>query len=597
DVLRLLEGEQPQRVYTHTATESAKVVFLLPGGGAQYRHMGRGLYANDPVFRRHVDAGLERLRGQLDVDLREVWLGDRLPAAEVELVFDRPSVQLPAIFLLEYALAQSWIGKGIVPTALLGHSVGENTAACLAGVFTFADALALVTLRGQLFERVRGGGMLSVSLAADECRRHLGDDLDLATVNAPGLCVVSGADAALDAFAARMAVRDVEVQRVRIAIAAHSRLLAPILPEWGAFLRGLTLRAPRIPFVSNRTGTWITDAEATDPQYWVDHLRHTVRFADGVDLLLREPRHVFLEVGPGRSLSSLARQSPSWNADRSAIPSLRHPDEKIDDDSFVAGAWARLWAAGVDAPLERVVPADRPRVSLPTYAFRHQSYWVEPDPEGGPGGAAATDRVDDVARWLWLERWQRTEPLADAAIPAGTWLVFVDALGLCREVVTQLRVRGADVVEVHLGDSYSRLAADRYALAPELGRDGYDALLRDLAAAGKTVRGVLHGWLLTADRGFRPGSSFFHRCQEHGFFSLFFLAQALGGESLTAGLRVVVLANDLAGPDGDDSCPEKATVLGPCLVMPRELAAVSCALVDVRPARRRAGRRSGDPMA
>jgi acyl transferase domain-containing protein/thioesterase domain-containing protein/acyl carrier protein len=592
EAIRLLEGEEPQRLYTHTATESAKVVFLLPGGGAQYRHMGRGLYASDPVFREHVDRGLRLLAGQLDVDLREVWLGDAMAAEEAGRQFERTAVQLPAIFLLEYALAQSWIARGIQPAALLGHSLGENTAACLAGVFSFEDALRLVTLRGRLLERIRGTGMVSVPLPAAECSRLLTGNLDLATINAPNLCVVSGPDDELDAFVQRLQAQEIEVQRVRGADAAHSRQLEPVLGEFGAFLAGLRLQAPRIPFVSNRTGTWITDAEATDPQYWVGHLRHTVRFADGIDVLIREPANVFLEVGPGRTLSSLARQHPAWNGDRSAIASLRHPDEKIDDESFLVGAEARLWAAGVALPLERLVPADFRRVSLPTYAFRHQRYWVDPDPVGAVAETTdGLDRIDDIARWAWVPRWRRAE-LPRGSVPKGTWLVFVDGSGIARRVITALRAQQVEVVEVHLGDAYGKLGANRYAIAPELGREGYDALLRDLAAEGRQIHGVLHCWLLTNDRSFRPGSSFFHRCEEQGFYSLFFLAQALGGDELPPGFRVVVLANGLGGPDGASECPEKATVVGPCLVMPRELDGLSCALVDVALPTRRRGRKA-----
>jgi acyl transferase domain-containing protein/thioesterase domain-containing protein len=597
DALAVLGGEVVHRVHTHTATEGARVVFLLPGGGAQYRHMGRGLHASEPVFREHVDRGLELLRGELDVDLREVWLGDRLSDAEVEATFDRASVQLPAIFLVEYALAKCWQHKGVEPAALLGHSLGENTAACLAGVFSFEDALRLVTLRGKLFERVRGTGMVSVALAKDDVQRRLEGNLDLAVVNSPGLCVVSGPNAELEVFAERLAREEVEVQRVKIAIAAHSRQLEPILEDFRAFLRGLTLRAPTLPFVSNRSGTWITADAATNPDYWVDHLRHTVRFGDCVDLLLRDQRNVFLEVGPGRTLSSLARQNPGWNQDRSAIASLRHPDESIDDAAFLAAAYGRLWAAGVELPLEAVVDDDRPRVSLPTYAFRHQPYWVEADPEGVVADPLATaERDDDVTKWLWVPSWRRADLPASDAVPAGTWLVFVDALGVGRRIADRLRGRGADVVEVQLGDSYGRLAENRYALAPELGREGYDALLRDLVASGRQVHGIVHGWLLTDDRGARAGSNYYHRCEEQGFYSLFFLAQALGGEEQPEGQRLVVLTNDLMGPEGDGASPEKATVLGPCLVIPRELPAVSCALIDVRLPEHRRGRRGAQQL-
>ena len=592
EVLRALDGDEPRRVHTHVATEGAKVVFLLPGGGAQYRRMGKGLYATDPVFRQHVDRGLALMHGHLDVDLREVWLGDSLDEEAAEAVFDRPSVQLPAIFICEYALARCWQACGVEPAALLGHSLGENAAACLAGVFSFEDGLRLVTLRGKLFEQVEPSGMLSVPLSEDDCRRQLPERLDLAVVNAPELCVVSGRVSDLDAFAAVLVERGVEVQRVRIAIAAHSRLLDPILDEFRAFLRSLRLKPPELRFISNRTGTWITDEQATDPEYWVQHLRSTVRFAAGVDLLLSHDQNVFLEIGPGRALSSLARVNPKWTAERSSIASLRHPDELVDDADHFTCARARLWAAGVDLPLADIVREGGARLSLPTYAFRHQRYWVDPDPSVPAGAeAASTDRVDDVSKWLWRPEWVARPAVASADL-AGTWIVFADEGGVAPRVAERMRAAGASVVEVRLGDAFTKLGENRYALAPELGREGYDALLADLAASGQRVVGVVHAWLLTSDESFRPGSSFFHRCEEQGFFSLFFLAQALGADELPEGFRVVVLTNETIGPEGGADSAEKATVIGPCLVMPRELPGLSCTLVDVRLPARPRGRRA-----
>ncbi|MFK7739276.1 MAG: beta-ketoacyl synthase N-terminal-like domain-containing protein [Planctomycetota bacterium] len=615
EAMRVLGGEDARRVHTHTATANAQVVFLLPGGGAQYRHMGRDLYATDTVIQQHVDRGLELLAGKLDVDLREVWLGSSMSQADVEAAFDRPSVQLPAIFLLEYAMAQSWIAQGVKPTALFGHSLGENTAACLSGVLTMEQALQLVTLRGQLFERVERGGMISVPLSREDCEARLQanadlQNLDLATVNAPELCVVSGPVAELEQLTERLLADDVEAQRVRIDIAAHSRMLEPILADFRAFLRSLTLRAPQIPFVSNRSGTWIADEQATDPEYWVQHLRQTVHFADGADLLLQDERNVFLEVGPGRTLSSLVRLNPRWSQDRSAIPSLRHPEENVADDAYLTAAYGRLWAAGVELPLSAAIDEQRARLSLPTYAFRQERYWVEAD-EAGDAGEDATEvtRSDDLAEWLWQPRWRRAageasdaddqarwddsrvdaedESASDEDLPdlAGTWLVFVDGLSVCRRLAEAIKARGADVVEVHLGDAFAKLDEHRYALAPEAGREGYDALLQDLTASGRQVHGVVHAWMLTKDRSFRPGSSFFHRCEEQGFYSLFFLAQALGAEDDVPeeGRRIVVLANDLMGPEGGSGCPEKALLLGPSLVMPRELQNVTTAVVDIAP--------------
>ncbi len=584
--LRLLEGEEQKQVHTHTATESAKVVFLFPGGGAQHRHMARGLYATDVLFREHADRGLRQLAGLVDVDVRELWLGDAMDAAEVDRQLDRLSIQLPLIFLVEYSLAQCWLARGVRPTALLGHSLGEYSAACLAGVFSFEDCLRLVALRGRLLEPLQGGAMISVPLSAAECQRRMPASLDLATVNAPELCVISGPAAEVHAFAAKLAEEGIECQVLRIPVAGHSRMLDPVLDEFGAFLRTMRFSAPKLAFVSNRTGTWITEQQATSPQYWVDHLRNTVLFAAGVDLLVRDGRNVFVEVGPGRTLSSLVRLHPSWTADRSAIPSLRHPEERIDDEVYWRSAHARLWAAGVEVPLEDLVPVPRRRLSLPTYAFRHQRYWVDADPAGQEDRTGTNDRVDDVAKWQWVPEWQRCDaPAPAAAAEPGTWLVFVDELGVGKRLAARLRGRKLDVVEVHLGDSFGKLGEGRYAIAPELGREGYDALLRELAASGRQLRGVAHLWLLTRDHGFRPGSSFFHRCEEQGFYSLFFLAQALGGEDLPEDCRIVVFANELDGPADAARIaavrPEKALVLGPGLCMPRELPGVQCRVVDL----------------
>jgi acyl transferase domain-containing protein/thioesterase domain-containing protein/acyl carrier protein len=581
----LLEANDPRRVATHVAAATApEVAFLLPGGGAQYPRMAADLYASEPVFREHVDRGLAWLQGKLDVDLRAVWFpaDDRLAWAARE--FERPSVQLPAIFLTEYALAQLWMAWGVQPKALLGHSLGENTAACLAGVLSFEDALGLVTLRGQLFETVPAGGMLSVNLGRTALEALLPPALDLAVVNAPDLCVVSGPAAELDAFAAVLAAREVEAQRIPIHIAAHSRMLEPILGRFGDYLRSIRLHAPKLPFLSNRTGDWITPQQATDPEYWVAHLRNTVRFADGASKLLEDPSCVFLEVGPGRTLSSLLKQQPAFRAERAAIPSLRHPDEPQDDAAFFLTAYGRLWACGRALEPERLWPGERRlRLALPTYPFQRQRYWIEP---GAARTAADADepelaRLAPLDAWGYVPDWEDA-PAAAAEQGAHTWLLFLDAAGVGAELAQRLRAAGHAVIEVREGDGYRQAAPDRYTLSPEHGREGYDALVRDLVAAGKVPDRIVHLWLTTAAEAFRPGSSFFHRNLESGFYSLHFLAQALGSEGVKGPLHWIVASNGMQRVGAEPLLhPEKAMALGPCLVIPREFPGYTCASVDL----------------
>jgi acyl transferase domain-containing protein len=292
-----------------------------------------------------LEGGEERL-AEHGLDLRAVLFADERASAEL----DAMPLQLPAIFLVEHALAELWASWGVEPTALLGHSLGENTAACLAGVMSFEDALGMVALRGKLFARVSGGGMLSVALGETELRgvleRH--PELDVAVVNVPDVTVVSGPRAHVEALESELREREIEHRRLAIPVAAHSRALEPILEEFGAYLRSIRLSPPKIKMLSNRSGTWLTDAEATSPAYWVGHLRGAVRFSENLATLLADKHRVLVECGPGRTLASLAKQHPSGGPSLAAIGSMRHRDEDVEDDCHFVTALGRAWASGLE---------------------------------------------------------------------------------------------------------------------------------------------------------------------------------------------------------------------------------------------------------
>jgi acyl transferase domain-containing protein/thioesterase domain-containing protein/acyl carrier protein len=577
------------------------MVFMFPGGGAQYVNMGRDLYESEPLFREHVDRGLALLQPKVDFDVHRLLFPSEDQVAAVSVELQRPSVQLAPIFILEYAMAQLWISWGVQPDALIGHSLGENTAACVAGVMSFPDALGLVTLRGQLFERVPAGGMLSVPMRPDQLKPLLGDELDLAVVNGPEFCVASGRADALDALQTTLSGQGVDAKRIPISIAAHSRLLAPILEDFGAYLRSIPLLPPRIPFLSNRTGTWITTEQATSPDYWVQHLRHTVMFGDGVGTLLQTPGRVFLEVGPGKTLGSLAKQHPAMKPGQSVIASMRHPEERVSDAAYFLAALGQVWATGYPVELARLWTGEtRRRVPLPTYAFQRQRFWIEP----GKAGAQARDEVTAVARLENLDDWFHRPVWRPAPVGAGevsndgTFLLFMDEAGLGRRLERRLRQRGLEVVTVCESDAYLQASPTEYFLSPESGREGYDQLIRDLVASGKIPGRVIHLWLVTADESFRPGSSFFHRNQERGFYSLFFLAQAMADEGLRGPRHFCVVANGMQQTaDEGLAYPEKATVLGPCRVIPRELPEHTCVHIDLtlpNGARRKWGSKKSD---
>ncbi|WP_425097877.1 type I polyketide synthase [Tropicibacter sp. S64] len=585
EAANLLEEGNPRRVFQHKALDRPDVAFLFPGGGAQYAGMARDLYETEPVFAEWMDRGLDCLATLTDVDMRALWLPEGDTAA-ADKALQKPSLQLPLIMIVEYALAQMWMAWGVTPSVLAGHSMGENTAACVAGVMGFEDCIGLVHLRGRLFDTVPAGGMLSVSLPAEALRPYLGADLDLGAENAPNLSVASGPQAALDALEARLKAEDIDCQRIGIDIAAHSRMLEPILDDFRAYLHSIDLYAPQIPLTSNRTGEMMTPEQATSPDYWVEHLRGTVFFARCVGTLAK-PNRVFLEVGPGKALSSLARQHDAVDANQ-VLSSLRHPDDRIADDKHLFEVLGRLWALGVEVDWEQVWGgARRNRVVLPTYAFQRAPYFIE------PGKVAATApqylmRSDDLSQWGWKPVWRPRAAdveidLADLKDAAPqTWLVFADEAGLAAGAVRRLREAGQQVVEVRTGDTFQKLSEALYILSPERGREGYDLLLQDLAQNGVIPTRIAHLWMVTADETHRPGSSFFHRVQEQGFYSLMFLAQALAEEG-TAKPHITVFTNGAATlRDEALPYPGKTTIAGPARVIPRELPGVTVSTLDLQ---------------
>ena len=395
DAARALEAKDRRRIVSGSldSTTSAPIqtAFLFPGGGAQYAGMGRDLGETEPVFRAAVERCLESFtRARRD---RAQELGENLDSAPSFIdvlwpdsgrevppeISERPACALPLLFSVEYALAHQWMEWGLVADAMLGHSMGEYAAACLAGVVSLDDACRIVLERGRLFEKLPPGSMLGVPLAADDPQLELDESLSIAAVNRAGACVVSGPTPSIEALADSLEKREIDARRIHISVAAHSTQVEPILGEFRDFLERIDFQAPSIPYVSNVSGTWIRPEEAVDPNYWVRHLRHTVRFAEGLETLFETRERVVIEAGPGQTLSTFARQSPARRKEHVVLSSMRHPREEVADDAFLLGSLGAAWVAGARIDWDRVC-ADEPlgRVPLPTYAFERKRYWIEP---------------------------------------------------------------------------------------------------------------------------------------------------------------------------------------------------------------------------
>jgi phthiocerol/phenolphthiocerol synthesis type-I polyketide synthase E len=378
EAAQLLRSLDPARVRTEVDPyRMTPVIFLFPGQGAQFAGMTREIYRHEPVFREALDRCCELLRPHLGLDLRSILHPLAGEEEEASARLRQTALTQPALFAVEYALARLWMHRGLEPEGFAGHSIGEYAAACVAGVMSLEDALRLVAARGALMQEMPAGAMLSVSLAENEVRAVLPAELDVCAINGPALTVVGGTGEAVEAFAAELEARGVHHQRLHTSHAFHSRMMEPIVARFEEVAREVTLRAPEIPFVSNLTGGWISDAQATSPRYWADHLRSAVRWDDNLRTLLDEPDRVLLEVGPGRGLATLARRHPAREPRMLVLHSLPHVKDEAGEEETLSATAAALWHEGIEPDWPRVYDGiRRQRLRLPTYPWDHGRYWL-----------------------------------------------------------------------------------------------------------------------------------------------------------------------------------------------------------------------------
>lgn len=496
EAAELLESRHPERVFTGGADQQGEpaVVFMFPGQGAQYVEMAAELYRSEPVFRDEVDRCCQVLHSHLGFDLRTLLYPAESEAEHAAKRLSETGNTQPALFVIEYALAKLLMAWGIQPQAMIGHSVGEYVAACLAGVFSLDDALVLVAARGRLIQGLPGGSMLAVPLPEHEVRAYLSQDISLAAVNGPSACVLAGDHAAIDALQARLSEGGVSCRRLHTSHAFHSHMLDQVLDAFGDQLSRIRLNLPAIPYISNVTGTWISPEQATDRGYWISHLRQTVRFSAGITELVREAGRVLLEVGPGRTLSTLARQTDRSGA-RAILPTMRHPSDHASDLEVLLGALGRLWVSGVAIDWEAFYAMERRgRVPLPTYPFERRRYWVE-----APAGIPRAQTADTRELPLILET-PAVSVLTAGSEPAAT-ADGEEPAGELEQAIAEIwrKFLGVDSLSVH--DNFFDLGGDSLLainVVPRLQQAGIQVSVQQFFDY-PTVRG-----LAEAVEGFRP---------------------------------------------------------------------------------------------
>ena len=471
---------------------------------------------------------------------------------------------------------------GVRPEAMLGHSIGEYVAATIAGVFSLEDALALVVARGQLMQQLPSGSMLAVPLPEREVQPLVGNQLSVAAINGPGQCVVSGPTAAVEALENQLASLGVEGRRLQTSHAFHSQMMEPICESFRQRVKQVSLHPPQIPYLSNLTGTWITAEQAMSASYWASHLRQTVRFEESLQQLLKEPAQILLEVGPGRTLSKLARTHPDKKPEQVVLTSVRHRQESDSDEAFLLKALGQLWLWGVGVDWSAFSAREhRHRLPLPTYPFERQRYWIEANsPSLSLSSQTVTlDKKLDISDWFYIPSWKRTLlPNSISSFQATSederWLVFVDRFGVGSQLVNRLKKQDRDVITVKVAEEFTKFSEEVYGVNPQNLND-YDALLKELIALGKTPQNIAHLWSVDTRGDLHMGEYL-------EFNSLLLFVQTLGKQKITDRLQIWVVSNQIQEVNGQETLDTyKATVLGLCKVIPQEYPNITCRNIDV----------------
>ena len=597
DAIRELEevgGRVPVR--TVAVGQRPRVSFLLPGTGEQYPGMASGLYRTEPAFRDAVDRCAVAASAH-GVNLAKVFGAPDSSSAPADPL-GRLDEAHAAVFATDYACAWLWRHWGVEPSALLGYSLGEYVAACLAGVFSLEDAIGLVIRRARLVMEGPEGAMTAVALPADETSRLLPADVSVAALNGPMTTVVAGPVASMAELERGLGANGIAHQRLRTDRAMHSAMLEELRDKAAALVREVPREVPRMPFVSNLTGTWITAEQACDPSYWAAHMCGTVKFADNVGTLMAEGG-ILLETGAG-NLRSLAAQILADRGERPVVvATLRTAADPADDRGFILRAAGSLWTYGVSLDW-RAMRGDQPGqvTSLPTYPFEHQRFWPaigtsalsaektvlpaqrKPQPIETRSSAASGDGRLTEDSWLNAVQWQEQEP-ADG-MPVGPFLLLADSLGVAERLAGQLAEFGPCTI-VAEGASFEDNGGGRFTVRPD-SREDYAALVERLAVVGELPRTVVHLWSLTGDQPDGPdelSQDTVRLRQRLGFASLTGLTVALAGQS-AEGLRVLVATDHAHRVEpGELVAPGKATLVGPCLTLPQEYPGVACRTVDL----------------
>jgi acyl transferase domain-containing protein len=613
------EGAGSQR-----ASKRPQVVFLLPGIGDEYAGLGQDLYRSEPVYADAVDRCLAVVQQRCDIDLKPLFfppegtqpaMGDfaslvRGEAARPAGCLSGPTstaraeIAHPFQFTVEYALAALLASWGVVPDLLVGYSLGEYVAACLAGVFTLEDALTVVAERARLIATVPSGRMLAVAAGEDTVRAAIAAeaaDVDIAALNGPSMTVLSGAADEIEAMTRRLAGDGVACRPLRTAHAFHSTLLEPVRDKLVSLIGTVPRQAPAVPIVSNHTGGALTAEQAADGSYWGEHLVGPVRFRDSIAYCLEQGADVFVELGAGQTLGSLVRQNLTGapvSGVLGTLPSAWAGADVPDARSELLATCARLWEAGVGVNWAATQPGGGRIVTLPGYPFERTTFWPEIDPtvcgpvggarlsapKAGIAAAGPAEAPGEPADRCYVAAWRQDVSLPAAArldLP-GPLLVFTDTRGIGAALADRAAAAGTAVIEVVAGPAGVEPQRDGRRIVIDPAQPAhYREAIAALGDAPGPVH-LAHLWNLLADAPIQASDEQLSAALAAGFDTLLLAVQALGDLPAKQGIRLLTASQcalEVLGADA--TAPAQAAAHGLARVVQHEFPGLTWRGVDL----------------
>lgn len=557
-----------------------KATFMFSGQGAQYAGMMRGLYDAEPVFKWEVDRCFKYVMETEQVDLKSIVFCED----ETNEDITKTSNAQPLLFIFEYALAKLLQHSGVEPESMIGHSIGEYVAACLSGVFSLESALTLVMARGRLMQDMEKGAMLSVQLPEAELVSMIDESLSVAAVNAKDLCVVSGREEHIATFEKKLQDKGIITRHLHTSHAFHSYMMEPMLEAFQQIVEKIELHEPAIPFVSNVTGTWATSEDVMTASYWTNHLRGTVRFHEGLSQLLSDEVRALIEVGPGNSLTALAKRHENKESQHDVLNMVRHTREQADDHAYFLKRIGELWAGGYEVKAQQhPTQEERQLVSLPTYPFERKRYWIEAGKPASPQLSAPKEtKKKEMEEWFYLPSWEQQplKPVFEEETEEQTWLIFREQDAFHELFTHSFKQKGIKVISVTKGEAYQE-QDQLFTINPAEGQH-YRNLLDSLSNRGINIQRILHLWEAAKEDDNSNRQAAFQAHIEKGYYSLIFLSQAVAAQKNIRECRLFTITSGIQSVTGNETiCAEKSAMLGPCKVISQEYHHIKCWNIDV----------------